>query len=196
METRAEDAQLLERLLSGEAGAFRAMVSSHHAAMKRFARTIVGDASAEEVVQEAWLKAIGGLRSFQSRSSLRSWLLRIVRNEAIGRLRKEAREPETESTSELDERYGSDGRWVAPPANWSADTPEALLAAKDMRAVISKALDQMPTPQRVVLTLKDIEGLSFDEICNILDVSASNARVLLHRGRRRLWSAIDEYHKG
>ena len=181
-----QDTELLQRLLSGEKSAFRTMVRDHHAAMKRFARTIVGDASAEEAAQEAWLKVIGGLRNFEGRASLRSWLLRIVRNEAISRLRKEARELATERADELDERHGPDGSWRSPPANWSADTPEALLAAKDMRAVIDKALAEMPVQQRSVLTFKDVEGLSFDEICNILEISASNARVLLHRGRRRL----------
>lgn len=191
-----QDAELLQRLLSGEQSAFLTMVRNHHAAMRRFARTIVGEASAEEVVQEAWLKFIAGLRNFEARASLKSWLLRIVRNEAISRLRQEAREPATESADELDERFGPDGSWRSPPAIWSVDTPEALLAAKDMQAVIDRALAAMPVQQRAVLTLKDTEGLSFDEICNILDISASNARVLLHRGRRRLWSAIDDYQKG
>jgi len=190
-----QDTDLLRRLRSGEPRALRAMVLDHHAAMRRFARTIVGDAGAEEVVQEAWLKAIPGLRNFAARASLKSWLLRIVRNEAISRLRKGAHEPETESFDDFDERFGADRSWRSPPANWSADTPETLLAAKEMRAVIDGALAAMPVQQRAVLTLKDVEGLSFDEICNILDISASNARVLLHRGRRRLWSAIDDYHK-
>jgi RNA polymerase sigma-70 factor, ECF subfamily len=189
------DAKLLPRLRSGDPGALRAMVRDHHPAMKRFARTIVGDAAAEEVVQEAWLKAVAGLRNFAGRASLKSWLLRIVRNEAISRLRHEAHEVETASADELDERYGPDGTWRSPPATWSADTPEALLAAKDMRRVIDQALAAMPAPQRQVLTLKDVEGLAFDEICNILDISPSNARVLLHRARRRLWSAIDDYQK-
>jgi RNA polymerase sigma-70 factor (ECF subfamily) len=191
-----QDAELLPRLLSGEKGAFRDLVFNHHAAMTRFARTIVGDASAEEVVQEAWLKVIGSLPKFEFRSSLRSWLLRIVRNEAIDRLRKEAREPETDSSDALQDRHNPDGSWRSPPAIWSADTPEALLAVKDRRAIIDKALAQMPAPQRAVPTLKDVEGLSFGEICSILDISAGNARVQLHRGRRRLWSAIDEYQKG
>jgi RNA polymerase sigma-70 factor (ECF subfamily) len=191
-----QDAELLPRLLSGDKRAFRALVLNHHAAMTRFARTIVGDASAEEVVQEAWLKVIGALPKFELRSSLRSWLLRIVRNEAIDRLRKEARKTAVESEDALNERYSRDGSWSSPPAVWSAETPEALLAVKDMRAIIENALGKMPTTQRAVLTLKDVERLSFEEICNILEISASNARVLLHRGRRRLWSAIDEYQKG
>jgi RNA polymerase sigma-70 factor, ECF subfamily len=195
-EAAVQDAELLQRLLSGEAGAFRAMVRNHHAAMKRFARAIVGEASAEEVVQDAWLKVVAGLRHFEGRASLRSWLLRIVRNEAISRLRKEAREPETESAEGFEERYGPDGGWISPPAIWSAETPEALLAAKDMRAIIAKTLEDIPMQQRAVVTLKDVEGLAFNEICNVLEISASNARVLLHRGRRRLWSTIDAYLKG
>jgi RNA polymerase sigma-70 factor (ECF subfamily) len=174
----------------------RALVRSHNAAMKRFARTIVGDASAEEVVQEAWLRVVGAVHSFEGRASLRSWLLRIVRNEAISRLRSEARQIETESADGLDERYRPDGGWRSPPAIWSVETPEALLALKDMRAIIDKTLAAMPATQRAVLILKNVEGLSFAEICSSLDITARNARVLLHRGRRRLWSAIDGYQKG
>jgi RNA polymerase sigma-70 factor (ECF subfamily) len=111
-------------------------------------------------------------------------------------LRKEAREIEIESAHALDERYGPDGSWRSPPSTWSADTPEALLAAKDMRAVIDKALADMPVQQRSVLTLRDVEGLSLEEISHVLEISASNTRVLLHRGRRRLWSALDEYQRG
>jgi RNA polymerase sigma-70 factor (ECF subfamily) len=191
-----QDSQLLQGVLSGDKRAFRALVLNHHAAMTRFARTIVGDASAEEVVQEAWLKVVGALPGFELRSSLRSRLLRIVRNEAIDRLRKEAREPATEPDDAVEERYNPDGSWRSPPAIWSADTPEALLAAKDMKATIDKAIDEMPSQQRAVLTLKEVQGLSFEEICSILEISPANARVLLHRGRQRLWSAIDQYQKG
>jgi RNA polymerase sigma-70 factor (ECF subfamily) len=145
---------------------------------------------------EAWLRVVGALQSFEGRASLRSWLLRIVRNEAISRQRSEARQVETERADELDERYRPDGGWRSPPAIWSAETPEALLAVKDMRAIIDKTLAAMPATQRAVLTLKDVEGLSLDQIRSILDISAGNARVLLHRGRRRLWSAIDDHQKG
>ena len=192
----AEDAALLPRLIAGDERALRTLVSTHHAALRRFARSIVGDAAAEETVQEAWIKALRALPAFEGRSSLRTWLLTIVRNEAIGRLRKDEREPELVSSDDLGDDFDADGHWRTPPAAWSLDTPEALLAAKDFQAVVDEALLEMPPVQRAVLTLKDVEGLSFDEICNILGLTASNARVLLHRARRRLLAAIDRYQAG
>lgn len=196
-EMHEEDAKLVPKLLAGDEGAYRLAVSIYHGAMIRLARAIAGQAIAEEIVQEAWIKAIGALAAFEGRSSLRLWLLRIVRNEAISRLRQKARTPETDGLDDeaLSNRYDENGGWRTPPAIWSLDTPEAILAAKDMRNVIEKALDALPAMQRSVLTLRDIEGLQFEEICNILDLSASNARVLLHRARRHLWGAIDDYQR-
>jgi len=192
-----EDTPLLRRLLNGEEAAYRTLVATHHGVMRRLARAIVGDALAEEVVQETWIKAIAALPSFEGRSSLRTWLLRIARNEAIDRLRKESRAPESESLEGemLVDRFASDGHWRPPPSIWSDETPEALLAARELAAVIDAALAAMPATQRSVLTLRDMDGLEFEEICNILDVSASSVRVLLHRARQRLWVAIDA-HEG
>ena len=192
----ATNAALLSTLRAGDESAIRSLVATYHAAMVRFARTIAGDASAEEIVQEAWIKVVRALPSFEGRSSLRTWLFAIVRNEAVSRLRQDARQPETESADVLADRYGPDGTWQTPPGAWSLDTPEAVLASKDMQGLIRRTLDGMPATQRSVLTLRDIEGLSFEDISNILVISSSNARVLLHRGRQRLWQAIDEYQKG
>ncbi|MDE2227764.1 MAG: RNA polymerase sigma factor [Alphaproteobacteria bacterium] len=194
--TAHADADPLPPLRAGDETAIRSLVSTYHAAMVRFARTIVGDAGAEEIVQEAWLKVIRALPTFAGRSSLRTWLFAIVRNEAISRLRQDARQPATVSTDELSDRFEPDGAWRTPPAAWSLDTPEAALASKDMRDVVARALEGMPATQRAVVTLRDIEGLSFEDISNILVISASNARVLLHRGRQRLWTAIEEYQTG
>jgi RNA polymerase sigma-70 factor, ECF subfamily len=192
-----EDTELLPRLLRGEEAAYRALVAAHHGAMRRLARAIVGDALAEEVVQEAWIKAIAALHSFEGRSSLRPWLFRILRNEAIDRLRKESRVLESESLEGevLVDRFAPDGHWRPPPSIWSNETPESLLAARELAAVIEAAVQTMPATQRAVLTLRDMDGLPFEEICNILDVSASSVRVYLHRARQRVWMAIDA-HEG
>jgi len=96
----------------------------------------------------------------------------------------------------LADRYEPDGQWRTPPAAWSADTPEAILASEDMRALIARTLAEMPTAQQAVVTLRDIDGLEFEEICNILKISPSNARVLLHRGRQRLWQVLERYQEG
>jgi RNA polymerase sigma-70 factor, ECF subfamily len=184
----AADDRLIQRL-----------VATYHASMIRFARSIVGANMAEDVIQEAWIKAIRALPSFEGRSSLRTWLFSIVHNEAVevvGRLRRENREPATENTDALSKRFGPNGSWSVPPRPWAAETPEALLAIKDLRTVIGKALEAMPEAQRTLLALRDIDGLSLQEICNVLKISASNARVLLHRGRRRLWTAIEIYQTG
>ncbi|HYB09592.1 MAG TPA: RNA polymerase sigma factor [Alphaproteobacteria bacterium] len=192
-----EDTALLPRLLRNEAAAYRTLVERHHGALRRLARAIVGDALAEEVAQETWIKAIAALPSFEGRSSLRSWLLRIARNEAIDRLRKESRTGESESLEDevLVDRFAPDGHWRPPPAIWSHETPEALLATRELAAVIDAALHAMPARQRSVLTLRDMDGLDFDEICNILDIPASSVRVLLHRARQRLWMAIDAHER-
>ena len=193
--TAPAKADLTPELHAGDEAAVRTLVSTYHASMVRFARTIAGDA-AEEIVQETWIKIIRALPAFEGRSSLRTWLFAIVRNEAISRLRLDARQPEIESTDELADRYGPDGHWQTPPTAWSFDTPEAALASKDVRALIGRTLEEMTATQRAVVTLRDIEGLDFEEICNILVISSSNARVLLHRGRQRLWQALERYQKG
>jgi RNA polymerase sigma-70 factor (ECF subfamily) len=189
---------LIRRLRAGDRGTYEHVVSAYHGAMTRLARSIIGDAAAEEIVQEAWIKAIRSLPGFEGRSSLRVWLLRIVRNEALSTLRKISRAPTTESfgDDETDGRYNANGSWRVPPSAWSGDTPEALVAVEEMRAVVDKTLAVMPSLQRSVLTLRDVDEISLNEICNILDISASNARVLLHRARMRLWLAIDQYQQG
>lgn len=189
-----EDIELARRLIDGDEEAFRLVVSAHHGSMKRLARAIVGEPRAEELVQDAWIKAIGALPAFEARSSLRVWLLRIVRNLAISCLRMDRRQPKTESLEidTLPDHYSVNGSWRVPPAIWSFDTPEALIAASELRFLIEQTLASMPEAQRAVITLKDVEGLPFDDICNVLEISASNARVLLHRARKRLWAVIDE----
>lgn len=195
MIARRDTDELMSRLRAGDEAAIRTLVSTYHASMVRFARTMARD-DAEDIVQEAWLKIMRALQGFEGRSSLRTWLFAIVRNEALSRLRQDARRPQTTGADEFEDRFGSDGEWHTPPAAWSFDTPEALLASKDMQDLIARTLEGLPPAQRAAVTLRDIEGLSFEEIGNILVISPSNARVLLHRARQLLWAAIDRYQKG
>ncbi|HUZ73776.1 MAG TPA: RNA polymerase sigma factor [Stellaceae bacterium] len=188
------DVKLLPRLLAGETTAFRILVATHHAAMTRFARAIVGDAAAaEDVVQEAWLKAIRGISGFEGRSSLRTWLLSIVRNEAINRRRKDAREPVSEGIDNLADRFDSDDGWYLPRRVRSLDTPEALLSAKEIQAVIDKTLEKIRPAERACFNLVNLDGLSYEGVCGVLGISASNARVSCYRTRQRLRTAIDAY---
>jgi|SRR5579863_3111136 len=193
-DTGSRDAELLPRLLAGETRALRTMVATHHEVMIRFARAIVGDAAAaEDVVQEAWLKAIRGLPGFEARSSPRPWLLSIVRNEAINRWRKRAHEPVSAGDSELADRYDSDDGWRLPPSIWSLDTPEALLSAKEIQAVIDKTLEKIRPAERACFNLVNVDGLSYEGVCGVLGISASNARVSCHRTRRRLRTVVEAF---
>ena len=189
----ADDDQLIARLRGGDEAAFRLAVSTHHSALMRFARALVGDAIADEVVQETWLKALAALDGFEGRSSLRTWLLGILRNHAVTRLRAEWRVAAAGSAEDAEAAgwFLPDGHWRNPPSPWAAETPEALLAAKELSGAIEAARRALPPAQRAVLALRDLEGLEMVEICNILELQPSHARVLLHRARRALWLAVE-----
>jgi RNA polymerase sigma-70 factor, ECF subfamily len=193
-----EDGQLIAKLLAGDAPSFRRLVLTYHGAMTRLARAIVGDAIAEEVVQEAWLKAIEGLKTFEGRSDLKVWLLSILRNHAISRLRVEMRMVASGDAGEVEIAawFLPDGHWREPPQPWRAETPESLLAAKELAAALEQAFAAVPPLQRAVVSLRDMEGLELAQVCNILDLASSHVRVLLHRGRRALWLAVERQQKG
>ncbi len=194
------DEALLARLLAADKLAFEELVRSHHGDMKRAAAAIIGDAQAEEVVQDAWLAAIRHLPSFAGRSSLKTWLFSIVLNEAKGRLRKRKREAiaDDQSSTEglfAEGRFLSDGHWARAPALWHDNSPEALLSHEDFRSCLEKTLLSLPGIQHSVLTLRDYQGLEQDEICNILGLSASNFRVLIHRARARVYAMVDHFEE-
>ncbi len=198
---QVNDAALLARLRSGEQAAFEELVRQHHGAMKRAAAAIIGDAQAEEVVQEAWLAAIRNLSDFEGRSTLKTWLFSILINEARGRLRKAKREVRMEDYGASDEglldpdRFLADGHWAHEPMLWHDQSPEALLSHDDFRRCLEKVLDMLPQIQRNVLTLREYQGLEVEQICNILSISASNSRVLLHRARARVYAMVDQFEE-
>ena len=189
--------QWLKRFRHGDGRVIDELVRTYHPGMLRLARSIVGDADAEDVVQESWLRIIRGLKGFEGRARLRTWILRITANAALSRLRGSRREVRMAdpdgATSET--RFADDGHWRLAPASWDVDTPEALASRDDMREALLAAFERLPPAQRAAVTLRDLQGLGMEEICNILEVSLSNARVLLHRGRMRLWEAVDELQR-
>jgi RNA polymerase sigma-70 factor (ECF subfamily) len=196
-----DEGALLARLQAGEKAAFEELVRLYHGAMKRAAGAIVGEAQAEEAVQEAWLSAIRHLPDFEGRSSLKTWLFSIVINEARGRLRKARREiriddPATGKEGLFDpDRFLEDGHWAQAPALWHDQSPEALLSHEDFLRCLEKLLDALPEIQRSVLTLREYQGLEVEEICNILPVSASNVRVILHRARVKVYAMVEVYEE-
>ena len=197
--TNIDDASLITRLLDGEQAAYSYVVELHHNNLLQVARSIVGMSVAEEVLQEAWIAAFKALAKFEQRSSLKTWLIRIVSNCAKSRLRQENRsinfsEFAGNDESVLDPAYFNNrGHWQREVHFWDQATPEALLANDQLKACIDNAISELPANQRSVLTLRDMQALEMQEICKILDISESNARVLLHRARNFVRESIDNY---
>jgi RNA polymerase sigma-70 factor, ECF subfamily len=200
------DAELLARLRQGDEAAFAALVQDLTGPMLRVAMGYVRDRSvAEEVVQDAWVAVLNSLDRFEGRSSLRTWIFRIVMNRAISRFDKERRSlpfsalaGEDDGPSVEPDRFfppthpRSPGRWSVPPLGWDSIPEEALASAETMTA-IRTAVDGLPAGQRMVVTLRDLQGLTAAETCQILDISATNQRVLLHRGRTKVRRALEEH---
>lgn len=196
----ADDSELLSRLLAGDQQAFRTLVATYQGAMRAVAIAIVGAAHADEVVQDAWLAAVRNLDGFQGRSSLKTWLLTITANNAKSRLRKVRRDV---SLDELpaphgsidDFRFAADGHWSPAPLAWHEDSPEALLAEDELRQCLENTLLSLSELQRSVLLLRERQGLELEEICNLLEVSLSNVRVLLHRARLKVFASVEHFEE-
>jgi RNA polymerase sigma-70 factor (ECF subfamily) len=199
----ADDA-VLERLLAGDETTFSELVSTYHGSLLRLALTLVGDrGAAEEVVQETWLGVIKGLKSFERRSSLKTWIFRILVNRGRTRGAREGRtvnfsalgEPD-ESPSDVADRFSAQGRWLHPPSTWLESSPENLLLRREVVACLEEAIAGLPPNQRSVVTLRDLEGVDAAEVCNILEISETNQRVLLHRARTRVRRLVEKSLKG
>ncbi len=196
-----DDATLLSRLKDGDEAAFAALVRRYQATMLRVARAYVSsDAVAEEVVQEAWLGLLKGLDTFEARSSVKTWLFRILVNRAMTRGQREARvlpfssfgDPgEDEGPTVGADRFARDGAWATPPRPFELPATRAELL--ELRAQLRAALAELPARQRIIVTLHDVEGLSTEDVAGALGLTTNNVRVLLHRGRARLQAALADY---
>ena len=186
---------LIDALLKGDAAAFEYVVPAYHNLLLSVARAIVNDSIADEVVQDGWLSALKALPKFERKSSLKTWLVHIVSNAAKSRVKRENRFSSLDSqlAAELDDQFDHTGHRITPLLPWEDMTPEDILANEQLQAVIEQSFQQLPTQQRAVLRMIDIEGYSIDEVCNILDLSSSNGRVLLHRARITVHAAITDY---
>ena len=191
--TRDGDAELLAGLRAGDEDAFLALVARHHAKMLRLASSFVPSrAVAEEVVQDTWLGVLNGLDGFGGRSSFRTWLLRILVNRAQTAGAREGRSVAVGDAGPVVDasRFDASGAWMSPPRHWIEDSDDRLLA-EGLAERIDAALLDLPARQREVLMLRDVEQLSPVEVCEVLDISEGNQRVLLHRGRSRLRQALE-----
>ncbi|HEY1834787.1 MAG TPA: sigma-70 family RNA polymerase sigma factor [Solirubrobacteraceae bacterium] len=189
----ADEAELVRRLKRGDEEAFMVLVEHHQATMKRLARTFVRSPElAEEVVQDTWLGALRGIEQFAGRSSLRTWLLTILVNRARSSGVREQRSVAIGDAGPAVDagRFDAGGAWMSPPRHWVEESEERLLA-ESLAPRIWAAVEELPDRQREVLVLRDVDGLTSDEVCTVLDISEGNQRVLLHRGRSGLRSALE-----
>jgi len=204
---RTSEAELIERLRHGDEAAFTWLVDTYSPSLKRLALAFVSDDEvAEEVVQETWLAVLTGIGRFEGRSSLKTWLFKILTNRAKTR---GVREKRTVRFSELgpEDEYGPavsperflppdhpnfPGHWSIPPHPWSGMAEQAVLRRETME-VLRRGLEQLPRSQRTVVTLRDVDGWPAHEVCAALELSEANQRVLLHRGRSRLRSILETY---
>jgi RNA polymerase sigma-70 factor (ECF subfamily) len=187
------ETDLIVRLRAGDNAAFAELVDKYHASMVRVASTFVPSrAVAEEVVQDAWLGVVRGIDRFEGRSSLKTWIFRILVNRAKTAGAKEPRNLELEDGDAVDgERFGPGGAWAEPPSPWSDDVDERV-SAPELAAKVRAAVEELPASQRQVVTLRDIEGLSSVEVCKMLDLTEGNQRVLLHRGRAKIRKVLEQ----
>ncbi len=204
-----DEAELLARLRAGDERAFEALVRRHHATMLVVARAYVKThAAAEEVVQDAWLGVLKGLDRFEGRSSLKTWILKILVNAAMTRGGREARTvpfsslapADTEERAVEPERFRPPGEafaghWAGYPGDWSSLPAEGLLGRETID-VVKAAVEELPDAQRAVIAMRDMAGCSAEEVCETLDVSIGNQRVLLHRARSKVRAALERHLDG
>jgi len=205
--TSADDLELLARLRRGDEAAFTQLVERLHGPMLRVAMIHVGNrAVAEEVAQDAWVGVLAQLDRFEGRSSLRTWVLRIVANRARTRAVRERRtlpfssldgaeepgRPAVEPERFLPAGHRWAGHWASPPRSWG-DVPEERLLSAETRAEVGRAVELLPPAQRAVITLRDVEGMTAAETCKLLELTEGNQRILLHRARSRVRRALERY---
>ena len=207
------EAALLDALRRGDEEAFARIVAEHHASLRRVARLYVASAPiADEVVQDTWLGVIRGLWAFEGRSSLKTWIFRILVNRARTRAVRESRSAaftgtlSAESAAEPGPPVGPEhalagddspapGHWARPPLD-PGSSPEGSLLTKELGERLRAVIDGLPSDLRVVLWLRDVEGWSSDEVCNALAIQETNQRVRLHRARSRVRAALEPYLEG
>jgi len=199
------DAPLLAALRAGDEDAFATLVKRYQASLKRLARMYVStDSVADEIVQETWLAVLDGIDRFEGRSSLKTWLFRILANKAKTRGVRERRTvpfaslgpgDEDEPSVPADRFQGPDdaspGGWATPPRPW--EDPERRLASLEARERLREAIGALPEIQQAVITLRDVEGLPSEEVAELLDITPGNERVILHRARARVRADLERY---
>lgn len=199
------DEVLLQEIRQGNERAFDELVERHHAAMIRLARVYVSPSLAEEVAQETWIAIIKGLQRFEGRAAFKTWMFRILVNRALSHSWHEGRgqrflnshmperrtdEPVVDPSRFYPPDHPLEGQWLVPPRSW---TPEERLLGAETRQRIEQAIDGLPLMQRQVITLRDVEGWSAREVCDLYGITEANQRVLLHRARMKIRNTLEQF---
>ena len=205
--SREDERELVGRLRSGDEMAFRGLVERYHQPLVRLALTYVSRPDvAEEVVQDTWIGVIHGIATFEARSSLKTWIFRILTYQAMSRGKRELRsipfsvlagreaegaEPAVDPSRFRgpEDRYV--GGWIEHPDPWGDG--ETIMLSKEMQAIVAASIETLPPAQRLVMTLRDVQAWTSEEVCEALEISQGNQRVLLHRARSRVRAALERY---
>lgn len=200
-QTEFDEPEFLARLRRGDEQAFRVLIRRYHMSLIGVAASIIGSrAQAEEVVQDAWLAVFSGIGGFEGRSSVVTWLFSIVLNRARTRASREGRlvglpalldgtDPGGRAVDASE--FKPDGHWREAPRLWDEISPERIIGGRQLWDHVMDAIDRLPTGQRAVIILRDMEGCEAEEACTLLGISPENQRVLLHRARGRVRQTID-----
>src|SRR6266545_5160573 len=209
MSASAEELRLVAALRAGDEAAFATLIDRYHASLLRLAMLYVPSrAVAEEVAQETWLGVLQGIGRFEGRSSLKTWIFRILTNRARTRGQREGRSVpfsdlavaeagSSELSVDADQFWPADhpawaNLWVSYPRNWN-ELPEDRLLSRETLDRVQAAIAALPPSQREVIRLRDVEGWSSAEVCNVLEITETNQRVLLHRARAKVRSDVEQY---
>ena len=191
----ANDAEILRALATGERNAFETLYRRHNTSMVRVASAILRNhASGEEVAHETWIAVLRNINSFEGRSSLAGWIFTILSNRAKTRVKRDGRTVAldiSDQESDANEAFDARGNWKNLPELWDEITPERVIAGRQIMDHVAQTIDDLPPAQRAVLVLRGQQELEAQEVCEILDITAGNMRILLHRARRSVRNAID-----
>ncbi len=209
---RSGEQELIDGLTRGDEASFLLLVEQYHRSMLRIAMLYVHDhILAEEIVQETWISVLQNIKGFQGRSSLKTWIFNILINIARRSWKRENRSipfsllqdaelADAEMSVDADRFFPADhpykpGLWAIPPRAWDLP-PEEYVLNHEIQVCIQKSIDELPQYQRFVITLRDIEGWTSEQVCSVLELSEANQRVLLHRARSKVRRALEKYFEG
>lgn len=184
---------IIDSAQSGNQESLNRLITAYTPGLKAMLLSMVDESTANDIIQESWLSVVTHIKDFKQQSQFKTWLFRIAINKAKTYFKSAWVQKTQSDCDHLDQRFTSHGSWSKPPEPWGTESPEALLEQEELADLIQKALEQLPNNQRLVLILHDMEQLSFQEICDMLEITQSNAFVLIHRARKALYEQIEQF---